>query len=112
MSANCPHCGGALDAPAAHRGELERQLGDATKAARLRERAQTREYACYGDVAARLDAEFIAWRGYVWAKVRARKPATCCVSGAVIPAGGWAWRQLSEVRDRDLRVAAGVWAGL
>jgi hypothetical protein len=106
MTASCPHCGGALDAPVAHRGELERQLGDPARAAMLRTWAQ----ACPG-VPERW-GDFIAWRGYVWAKVRVRKGACCCVTLAEIPPGAWAWRQLSEVRDRDLRVSVEAWAHL
>ncbi|MFD3263171.1 hypothetical protein [Phenylobacterium ferrooxidans] len=107
----CPHCGGELSAPAAHRGELERQLGDASAAANLRERARSAD-GNHGKAVRLADTEFVAWRGYVWAKVRVRKAGTCCISAAAIPPGAWAWRQLSEVRDRDDRVHADAWADL
>lgn len=111
MSATCPHCGGSLTVAttAKHRGELERQLGDAGRADALR-----REATATPDGPPRaIYMGFIAWRGYVWAKVRLRKPARCEYTNAEIPAGAWAWRQLSEVRDRDLRVSAeapGPWS--
>lgn len=104
----CPNCGHDLGGDR-HRSELERQLGDAARAHSLRRQAIEMK----GDWATVLvsgERRFMAWRGYVWAKVRVRKPATCAVSFLEIPAGAWAWRQLSEVKDRDLRVAAEVWA--
>lgn len=109
MMTACPHCGGALGAPSSnvHRGELERQTGDQQLAHELRERA-----AGVGEKPIRISAEFIAWRGYVWAKVRLRKAAACVATGVGLPAGAWAYRQLSEVRDRDLRVSADAWKSL
>lgn len=109
----CPHCGGVLltEPVSTHRGELERQLGDVVAAANLRERARSAD-ASHGKAVRLADTAFVAWRGYVWAKVRVRKAGKCCISAAVIPPGAWAWRQLSEVRDRDDRVHADVWAAL
>jgi hypothetical protein len=102
---SCPHCGGALDAaPSAHRSELERQLGDYARADLLRTAAMFQ-----GEIPCRLDADFIAWRGYVWAKVRVRKAAVCKVSGAAISPGAMAWRQLSDVANRDWRVCEACW---
>lgn len=105
VTATCPHCGGALGGPAVHRSELERQLGDAGRAADLRDRAQ-RVNKLTG---VPLGDGFYAYMGYVWAKCRIRKPAKCFMTGHEIPAGGMAYRQLSEVKDRDLRIAADWW---
>lgn len=109
MSA-CPNCGHVLAPaePTVHRGELERQVGDVAIALQLRVAAEEDPHAA----PRRLWMGFIAWRGYVWTRCRTRKAATCVYSGAALPAGAWAWRQLSEVRDRKLRVSADAWAHL
>jgi len=100
-----------LAAPSAHRGELERQLGDPALAAALRERAQD-AHRTHGQSVRLAGTEFVAWRGYVWARCRLRKSATCVVTGALMPPGSAAYRQLSEMRDRYLRVSAEAWSGL
>lgn len=112
MTNRCPHCGGDLPAaaPGAHRGELERQTGDAGLANTLRARAKAADEARAG--ALRLDPNFIAWRGYVWTRCYTRKAAKCEITGVEIRIGAAAYRQLSEVRDRDLRVDAGLWDDL
>lgn len=106
----CPNCKEWVEVePVKHRGELERQLGDVEHAGLLRFRADVK----FGrEEAFRLDENFIAWKGYVWAKVRVRKPAKCIVSGAAIAPGAWAWRQLSEVENRDWRVSVDAWSHL
>lgn len=98
---------GAPPAPTAHRGELERQLGDPARAADLMRRARA---AGHGPV--RLDEKYIAYIGLVWTKVRLRQPAVCEISLIDLPPGEWAYRQLSEVSGRTMRVAADLWAGL
>lgn len=111
MTACCPHCGGALPSPSAHRGELERQLGDVNQARELRQRAADADHA-HGQAVRLAGTDFIAWSGYVWAKIRTRKAATCRVTGAELPAGSWAWRQLSDVADREWRVSVDAWGDL
>lgn len=107
----CPNCGHAIEAPAAHRGELERQLGSAALAESLMRSAKLAP----GDAAVPLEAggrRFVAWRGLVWATCRLRKPAKCAVTGADLAPGEHAWRQLSEVKGREVRVSAAAWSGI
>jgi hypothetical protein len=100
---------GPASEPPVHRDELSRQCGDPEHARVLRRIA-----ACLPkqDLVTRIDKVFVAWRGMVWASVNIRKPAVCVVTGAAIPPGASAWRQLSEVKGRDERVSAAAWEGL
>lgn len=108
MSAYCPNCGYVLaERPSAHRGELERQLGDPARAEELRRRAAAESGV--GRLPVRLDADFIAQDGMVWTRCRVRKATICWASGVNIVAGEFAYRQLSEVRHRERRVAALFW---
>lgn len=98
----CPNCGHHLPPQIASKGG-----GNPSLPAELRAAG-----AAAGENPTRLGDELIGWRGMVWSKSLARKPAECWVTGGVIPISGPAWRPITNGKDRPRRVSAEAWAHL
>lgn len=96
----CPTCG--HDPAEKHRGELERQFP--TFAQQIRAEAERT-----GEDPQAIGQGLIGWRGLAWQRVRLRKGSVCIRTARDLQPGDWAWRQLSEVRNRDHRVADDAW---
>lgn len=96
----CPTCG--HDPDRRFRNELEMQ--HPTRAAELSAAA-----AQCGEEPRDIGYGMIGWRGLVWDRITIRKPTTCARTGRPLPAGSAAYRQLSEVKGREQRVAADAW---
>lgn len=96
----CPTCG--HDPDRRFKNELEMQ--HPTRAAELQRAAD----ACGEDPQA-IGYGCVGWRGLVWDRVTLRKPSVCIRTAKPLAAGAPAWRQLSEVKNRNHRVADDAW---
>lgn len=97
---SCPTCG--HDPDRRFKNELEMQ--HPTRAGELQAAA-----ARCGEEPEPIGHGCIGWRGLVWHQIRCRKATICIRSGMTIVPGELAWRQLSEVRNRDWRVREDAW---
>lgn len=111
----CPHCGGHLPPSLISKGSGNPSLPEDLRLAG----------AAAGEIPVKLserkaieidgrevEAELIGWRGMVWSRCLARKPATCWATGVTIPISGPAWRPITNGKNRPRRVDAKVWAHL